>query len=434
MSRWLWLPFAALLLAGCLRQTLPLSTQSLSAPTAQYLLCVRQGGRQPDVLVMATLGLQGAEFRDLCSGDNLGMFLEALGVFGGRAYFAKIDDLLCVALDTGKCTRIANARPYAYVDGRFFCVRGKEMREYDLRARRVRTLVVLPEEVYIDALAVSPDGRWLAYFVDPSHPSCSSARRLTIVDTERRTVQPVATNTEYRVSAAASIWPVAPPHAWLGARFCFLRSDITGDPADGGGHSVNDPVAYTIAEYDVATGQVRDIVALGSAMSQGWPTLGPARPGLPPTLDVRTGPGAGTYLVDVDAGRLVATDSAGGAFRVVPGPTGSRLCDGAKLLGSGPIQMRMAVSPDQKAVVWANDFPDTADQRGLWLYHHGDHAARLVAQGWFGECFLWFGDADLAPTEPSPPAAAEWRAFDSEPFRRATPTGAAGAKQTGGAA
>ena len=401
------------------------------------------GSAKTDTLMLASVGPDGFQKRDLYTKGNLHVGWRSLGVFGGKVYGLKIHNLLEVDIATGQAENLCSTvQASGYCDGVLAGVVYPEpgkpvLRVFDFRKGAYRDVKWPAVEGWIDRIELSPDHKRVAFFSGKrldgkALPSMSAM--LTFVELANGEVTQPADPVRYLPPAISSTIRTGPPYLWTDPRTILcLRTEVPDENVDGSTFML-DGTVNKVVTIDAITGKLRDVAAM------------PGRPDFTMVRLVRQsfesvplwilhGPrlAGSRYRVDLTAGKLVEDDDIGGSFRIreAGGPRGPRserdrqLFCGETLLDSSVRDIHTSVSPDGRRAVW---FTGRGSNQKLRYFDAGEGSVRTVATGWFAsgwygerDTFCWFKDETLQPAAEAVKLAAGWTPFASRPEPKPRP-------------
>lgn len=394
-----------------------------------------------DTLVMAKVTRDGFALKDLYGRHNLDIGLHLVGVARGKVYILKIGDLLSIDVATGDCETIAKGiASFACDAGRLYALVHRDdavrLVVHDFRQMASRDLMTLIGVQHVSRdfpIAVSPNHRILAYFASASKLPWDGL--LSVVDLEKRTIRQPCKPVRYLdmpPSSGADRLHSAPPFVWLDEKTILLaRTDVSSAPTSG----TKTPALRRVERLvtaDVLTGEMNDVATVPGRAEENLFHFLPPRLGSPPGLVLwghRLAALAGSYRVDVQAGRVVESDTTVGEFRLAgqarcdetQTDVATRLFHGNRLVDESKSLMKISISPDGKRAVWSvRKRPDPAR---VWYYDGQSREPRLVARSGSScvEPFLWFTGDDLRPPVEPPAVAAGWTRFSPLPVAEPKP-------------
>jgi len=377
-------------------------------------LDVREGQESARTLVMAAVTADGFEFRDVeTSPYGSYRWDEPLCVTGRTLYCINGSDLVSIHLGTSRsellsfrsvrseCTIVNPHMAWTYSDNRLYGMQQAgevtTLRVLDFEKFAYRDIAVLEIGTPGRAMAISPDHKRLAYFVqDPN------GYLLTVVDVGSGEVTLPCEPVKFILPMIASVLGSGPPLVWIDSeRVLCLCSEVLGeDPGSFGGRRG----IHKLMILNAADGEMEDVVVLpGNPYIRFAPDLVQDNTGLGLLYQVQHG-GLGYYRVDIEARKLVEDNRIAGGYSLNNG----NLFHEEKVLG--PADRRdVKVSEDGKRCLWVRD---------KQLFYHDDtwKSAVLVAENCErAKGLLWLDKEDLQAKAHVTAAPAGWTAFKDRP-------------------
>jgi len=375
----------------------------------------QKGGQESTrTLVMAMVTADEFEFRDVETSPYASYrWAEPLCVTGRILYCIDGSDLVSIDLASSQsellsswsvkseCTMINPRSAWTCADNRLY---GMEQ-SGDITTLR---LLDFGKSAYCDiaiveigtpgrAMAVSPDHKRLAYFVqDPN------GYLLTIVDVESGEVTLPSEPVTFIIPMIASTLGGGPPLVWIDSdKVLCLCSEILGeDPNSLGGRKG----VHKLVQINATTGEMEDVILLPvNPYIRFAPDMIQDYIGTGLLFQVQHG-GLGYYRVDIEARKLVEDNRVAGNYSLYNG----YLFHGEKELGPAG-RKDVKVSEDGKRCLWIRD---------KQLFYHDDtrESGMLVA----GNCekaegLLWLNKDDLQVKTDATGKLAGWTAFKDRP-------------------
>jgi hypothetical protein len=375
-----------------------------------------------DTLVMGQVTPKGFKTKDLYSHNNASIGPEFLDVVGGQAYFISLGQLYHMDLRTGRRAVLAQTGPvtdYDRTNKKFITVDSHlQACEYDLRTGAYRQLKAIMDDAgsnhsVTGTEALSPDHRQLAFFTQVASPTLGYPNQLYIADVTNGTCRKVGEPVRFVQPVYSSDIMIGSPLVWLNANEVLLvqtEGKIRWEAATGHTYPESDQIDH-LKIIDVRTGAVKEVAAIPGRAGEHSLWLRIQRPGLSDQTvklwvsgSTKLGYFADDYLVDLKAGKLVASDALGGDFslrgREQPD---CQLYYGSKLLATIPGHVWPQVSPDGKRVLWTGRNAK-GDHYPPDLYYYDNQAGLVRSVGPTGlrsepGNLLWFSSADLKPSK-----------------------------------
>lgn len=392
---------------------------AVASPYKHFLFVRYNTATRPrtSTLVMATVRPDGFDLRDVWTNSRLSN-AELLCVLNGKVYLYLSGDLLCIDIEGGRCTSIrrdVGHYSYSHVDGWVFCVAAGRLHGLDLRREVCRPIVAM-EGGSGSRFAASPGATRIALFT-PASRALDEGYRLNIVDVKDGARMVLPGTHPFVLSAVSSSGAKPCPFAWLDdRRVLFVRSvrvpagATAGEPV----HPL-DRAVHWAAVADITTGQTRQVAALPGAANSSHVSVRPARAGVPALIDL-THRGEIYYSVDLQNSKLVERNVLPAGLSLRGGFRTKELRHGTKLLGQTSGRGDLAVSSDQKQVVWVGPLD-------LGLKHcdleQGD--VRTVGEGRYASGLLWFTDEALTPRARPATVPDGWQPFEHSEYPREAP-------------
>jgi len=364
--------------------------------------------------------------------SNLHIAWNPIGLVGGKVYGVKIDDLISIDVATGEAERLcAHVRAHAYHNGRLYAVVYDQddksiVRAFDLRRRAYRDLDSVRFGWERRPMAVSPDGKRLAFFhgLDGWVAACSY--RLQLVDLDTGKVETLGPTVHARVfETGGQIEGLGPPFVWLDEKTILLVRDV---PREVPGVDIFGAEAR-VATLDISSGELTDVLNLprwNRRMRE--PYLRPlGKDGVPRIVLGELG----QYRIDLEGKSLVEDNRVAGDYRWSRGREPEWLAHGNTRLAQIEKIPELAVSPDGRRIVWLTS---RSSKSGELRYHDAfGGTTHTIAKGWFPRAwephlkpersiFLWVDGDELAPGEVSEPPA-PWQPLATEPWPVKHPPG-----------
>jgi hypothetical protein len=388
---------------------------------------VVDGAARTTSLVLAEITAEGFEQRDLLSKRNLSLNFMPVCVFGGRVYVVRMTDLIAIDVATGAATKVCPyVSSHTYDSGRIYgLVRsqgvGLVLRVFDVSSRTYRDVCTVGDASWEPPVALSPDGKRLAYFMIHQGPNIPTTFRLTTVDLRSGVAKQVGPDLfSMRFSTGGGMMTEGPTFTWLDPKTILLVRDES-DQRGGRGMAGGAESEPLLATLDVETEEMTDMVKLPRFARRMYePYLRPLGDDNVPRIVVGQ---LGQYRIDLKTRQLSEDDTLAGPFQWVRGPQPERLLFGEKELFRAQSVPDLAVSPDGCRVLWLTG---RSSGNQLRYFSAFDDATRTVARGWLPttdqghrlperSILLWIDSNDLEPAEaPEPPS--DFKPFDEEPW------------------
>ncbi len=385
-------------------------TQKGKSGTYEYFLFTCDDSKRS--LFLAKVTPEGLQLRKIDIGTTLNSSAEPLCVKGGVFYAISGSSLYAINLENGTAETLSSTsggEQYTLInlfyahdlrDGRLYGISEPNLRVLDLEKKAYRDITTLKEDHSIKHGGVSPDQKYFAYFGnDPN------GQMLTIVDTETGKSSKPCKAIKFNVPGISS-WFYNPPLVWLDNKnILFIRTE------DQNTSKLNDNVNM-LAIADIQTGMIKDIAPLpGNPDFDFTPAL--IQDNLVSGLridfestNISRGRGKklGRYRLDIEAGKLVEDEAAGGDYTVLSG----YLFYGQTELGPAE-HKRLKISPDGKFAAWVNE--------GRLFYYGGKGLTAMeAAQGLSPESILlWLKDEDLKLRTAAADIPSGWKAIADFP-------------------
>ncbi|MCL4691477.1 MAG: RNA polymerase sigma factor [Candidatus Hydrogenedentes bacterium] len=393
----------------------------------------RTDGRlESSTLVLATVTSGGIDLRDWVTLDRYWPRLHPWFIGGGRV-FATTDvgegSLIAIDIATGAAHEVAQVSDFYERAGKLYTLTplGDEatFRLYDFDMRAFRDLICIPWKSWIRDVQISPNGRYMAYFMPVQERTTTGAlvvmagqpATLHVVDFETGSVAPVAGPIEHVSSPASNDLLALPPMLW------FNEAEVLLVRAEQGPSGSLDSVTRYLASANIHTSELTDLLAVpGNYFNR--VRLRPGEWDERPVLDVTN---LGRFTIDADSKTLTEYDGIGGDFRLTRKESGRTLFDGsrkvAEMWGNGD----HLVSPDGRRVVWVDQRQYAAvgadgsyEPMTLYFYDTGAREIRELTKGEFELPYpgwrCWLREEDMTAAEPPPVSKDGWTPFEYRPW------------------
>jgi hypothetical protein len=378
-------------------------------------------------VVVADLAAGKVRTRDIMEADELHIDFIPLHVRGGTLYTLHKEKLLAIDVGTGKVTPLATGLWWRTDAGpRLYAAVGDDkerpgvpftLRVYDFESASCRDVCrVTDPATELSELAVSPDGRHLAWF-EPSAPGMSRVKTLDLeTGAIRLAGEPIRV---VEPGEGRALYSSGPPLAWASDRTVITvrRGPLPANPPpldpawshdDSGSARTWAPWVTTI---DIHSGAAHDVAPVPG---RAFGVLGIVRPSVGGDLALVDNLGAESprYLVHLEADNLIAAPTRAGAFHLTGGGYKTdRLLEAARILHDARVvaqtegnPMPLAISPDGRRVAWQQrHMPSHHDDNPVRYYDAAERKAHTLSGGPVSGPFLWFKAEALKPARPDPP-------------------------------